>query len=223
MIGLLEISKDGWDFLDSVHLEAGRHPAQSRRFCALEAVSHLAGEVHTDWPRCVCPVIARIIFTFNDVLLDEDRDRVLKPLIPLIMGTNHSLFAQEKRIYKYLDYDIRSYIPQKIPVLTNTDEFLLEIADKLVSLPVIDSKEQIYRIIPDIEKIHDDLIQFNNLHHYAMTLRSINRVKSMCNEAINAQIKNTLMMFCEKDGPIQDRYNVEGVVNLIHSLVAMPV
>lgn len=43
--------------LDGIVLKEGSHEARERGVCAMEAVAWLAGEKHSDAPRCACPVI----------------------------------------------------------------------------------------------------------------------------------------------------------------------
>lgn len=74
--------------LDAITLRHGAHNTRDDGVCALEAVAWLAGEEHSDRPGCVCPVVAAFVRVWNDALpSDGDRDRLLKPLLPAMVGT----------------------------------------------------------------------------------------------------------------------------------------
>src|ERR1700689_3092955 len=68
-------------------LKSGAHSPDST-FCVMEAVAFVAGEKWSDAPVCACPVISAFLRSWNDSLPnDAERDRLLKPLIPLLVGT----------------------------------------------------------------------------------------------------------------------------------------
>jgi hypothetical protein len=72
---------------DVITLEEGSHDNPEDGMCAMEAIAYVQGEPFSDSPACVCPVIAAFMRTWNDDLPDADRDRLLKPLLPLVIGT----------------------------------------------------------------------------------------------------------------------------------------
>jgi hypothetical protein len=83
--------------LDSLTLHAGAHTPNGT-FCLLEAVAYVAGEKWSDHPACVSPVIATFGRSWNDSLPDNAaRDRLLKPLIPLMIGTATGPLDEETR------------------------------------------------------------------------------------------------------------------------------
>ena len=70
-------------------LHKGSHSPPNGEFeaCVMEAVSYVAGEPWSDAPKCACPVITAFMISWNDGLQsDAERTRLLKPLIPLIVG-----------------------------------------------------------------------------------------------------------------------------------------
>jgi hypothetical protein len=74
--------------LDGIRIAEGGHANRAAGVCAMEAVAWLAGEPHSDTPACVCPVLARFIRHWNDELADDDeRTRVLRPILPALVGT----------------------------------------------------------------------------------------------------------------------------------------
>lgn len=75
--------------------------------CLMEAVCYLAGETWNDRPRCVCPVLTEFVDYWEAVIRDEDRDPLLKPLMPRLVGTKSSASVELRRAYMVLDWLIR--------------------------------------------------------------------------------------------------------------------
>ena len=90
-------------------LAYGTHatPAQGR--CAMEWVSHLAGEPHSDQPRCVSPVLRAFCMTLNDALADGPRQR-LRPYLARTIGTAED-GLDDARSWIALDWLVRTYAP----------------------------------------------------------------------------------------------------------------
>jgi hypothetical protein len=78
----------------------------------MEAVAWQAGEPHGDQPSCVCPVIATFGKSWNDALgSDDERSLLLKPLVPLVIGTRSSVEVENRRAFLALDWLIRIQLP----------------------------------------------------------------------------------------------------------------
>ncbi len=74
--------------LDGIVLKASSHHTREAGVCSMEAVAWLAGEPHSDRPACACPVIGAFMIAWNDALPDDEtRTRLLKPLLPLLVGS----------------------------------------------------------------------------------------------------------------------------------------
>src|SRR6266566_1323819 len=74
--------------LERISLSEGGHNDRSSGVCAMEAAAWLAGRTHSDSPVCVSRVITAFMRSWNDSLReDEDRNRLLRPLLPMILGT----------------------------------------------------------------------------------------------------------------------------------------
>ena len=86
---------------DELTLAAGCHDDRTEGMCAMEAAAWFAGEKHSDHPKCVHPQIAYFMRVFNDhCITTEQRDRFVKPLIPLCLDTACDLPADVlKAIY----------------------------------------------------------------------------------------------------------------------------
>ena len=97
--------------LDTLTLHHGAHNTFDDGHCALEVVAWLAGEPHTDRPKCTCPAIAAFSRSWNDGLPDEDRDRLMRDLIPRMVGTRGSADIQDRRAIRCADWAVRTYTP----------------------------------------------------------------------------------------------------------------
>lgn len=85
----------------------GAHQPNSK-MCVMEAVAYVAGLPWSDSPECVCPVIGAFMRNWNDSLSsDEDRNRLLKPLILTLLNTKSTPAIEERRSYMALDWLIR--------------------------------------------------------------------------------------------------------------------
>ena len=96
-----------------LRLKKGSHEKQknAHEMCVMELFSYVSGEPWRHTPICACPVITTFLVGWNDTLEDEDRVRLLRPLIPLIVGTRHNNNLAERRSYMALDWLIRTNLP----------------------------------------------------------------------------------------------------------------
>jgi hypothetical protein len=88
-------------------LSRGSHHPNEGKACMMEAVSFLAGEKFTDQPECVSRVIATFCRTWNDGLEQEDRDRLLLPLLQAVIGTRTTDADEEIRSDMAFDWLVR--------------------------------------------------------------------------------------------------------------------
>src|ERR1700723_21575 len=101
---------DRWKEFEKLSLKAGSH-SPDHTFCVMEAVAYVAGEKWSDHPQCACPVITAFVVSWNDALpSDAERDRLLKPLIPKIVGTRNKKL-EKKRAVMAADWYIRVQTP----------------------------------------------------------------------------------------------------------------
>jgi len=75
-----ELIDDLLNFIPSV----GNHEAGSGELCAMEYVAFLAGEEHSDFPKCACPVISLYVQTLNDRMNEDWRYQLRGYLLRLI-------------------------------------------------------------------------------------------------------------------------------------------
>jgi hypothetical protein len=96
--------------LASIHLAEGKHVRPSEGMSAAEAASWLVGD-WTDYPECVSQAIASLVRQWNDDLGDADRDRLLKPLVPIMVGTATSRADEVTRGWLAADWLLRVHAP----------------------------------------------------------------------------------------------------------------
>lgn len=87
----------------------GTHRTPGDGRCAMEWVSHLAGEPHSDQPACVSPVLRAYCTSLNDSLEDGPR-QLLRPYLGRTIGTPGD-GLDEARSWMALDWLIRTYAP----------------------------------------------------------------------------------------------------------------
>jgi hypothetical protein len=98
--------------LNALVLSQGSHESFEEGVCVMEAAAYIAGEAHSDHPKCVSPCITAFMTNWNDALpSDEERDRLLKPLLPLLIGTRTTLEDESTRAYLAADWQVRVSTP----------------------------------------------------------------------------------------------------------------
>jgi hypothetical protein len=90
-------------------LSYGTHATPEDGRCAMEWVSHLAGEAHSDQPKCVSPALRAICIALNDGLEHGPRQR-LRPFLSRTIGTADD-GLDEARSWMAMDWLIREYTP----------------------------------------------------------------------------------------------------------------
>jgi len=98
--------------LEGITLKSGSHERRESGVCAMEALAWIAGEPHSDDPQCACPVIGAFMRSWNDGLPnDEDRTRLLRPLLPLLVGSRSTEAVEIQRSWLALDWLARECAP----------------------------------------------------------------------------------------------------------------
>jgi hypothetical protein len=105
--------------------------------CVMEAVAFIAGEPWSDHPQCTCPIITAFMIRWNDRLSsDELRNDLLRPLIPLLIGTRSTREVQTARAHLAVDWSVRHHTPKLCRHFGLND-----LADKLEALEPIVNKQ----------------------------------------------------------------------------------
>ncbi len=123
-----------------IDLKKGAHDDRMRGVCAMEAAAWLAGEPHSDSPQCACPVVAAFVRSWNDALqTDEERNRLLKPLIPRLVGSRSTKAVEERRGWLAIDWLIRTFAPEWLSLVHDLSPH----AEALRNLPEIVNGESV--------------------------------------------------------------------------------
>ncbi len=74
----------------------------------MEMVAWLAGEAHSDQPDCASPVLAALVRAINDRLAsDSERERLLRPLVPILVNTRSDSGTERARALAIVDFVLR--------------------------------------------------------------------------------------------------------------------
>lgn len=104
-----------------LHLHEGGHADRSNGLCAMEVVAWLAGEPHSDAPVCASAPIAAFMRSWNDTLRDEDRDRLLKPLLPRLLHTRSTPEVEDRRAWLAFDWLVREFAPEWLVIVADLE------------------------------------------------------------------------------------------------------
>lgn len=137
--------------LDTLNLKAGAHHPTDGEMCILEAVAYVAGERWSDHPECASQVIGAFLRTWNDALNDADRNRLLKPLIPKLVGTKGTVEQEDRRAWMAVDWLARDYTPVWLR-LAHLDAQ----AELLAGLPEFRAGMDVPSIRPTLEAVRKD-------------------------------------------------------------------
>jgi hypothetical protein len=132
-------------------LLSGNHDGPDSGMCVMEAVSWIAREPWSDHPECVCPVIGAFLRIWNDSLPDADRDRLLRPLITIVINTRSTPAVERRRATMAADWLIREHTPTWLRLAGLTTQ-----AEALVSLSEITDFAQCLSIMPTLTAVRKD-------------------------------------------------------------------
>lgn len=147
--------------LKSVKLGHGAHSVREHGTCLMEAVAWMAGEWHTDQPKCVDPVLGQYGRTLNDNLNDVERQELV-PLIPKLLNTSGNVKMSVKRMYTLVDHAIRVALPKVL-----RDQGLDWQPEMLETLPRIHDAETARRSFHVVSKLSDECPVGGLLFEYA--------------------------------------------------------
>lgn len=121
--------------IDQHPLQRGAHPTRAFGMCAMEMVAWLAGEPHSDEPRCACPVVAAFVRAANDAMDDAARNRHLRPIVPLLVNTRGDAELERVRGFLVVDALVRRLLPARLRRQRRGD-----VASLLADLPPVRSR-----------------------------------------------------------------------------------
>ena len=148
----LQLSPERLALLESISLKYGGHKKFEDGVCAMEIAAYVAGEDHSDQPSCVSKVITSFMVAWNDALpTDEERNRLLKPLIPIILGTRTSEADEMRRSWMALDWFVRTFTPAWLRLAGQTYPELLPFAESLSAASEIVDNDGLKAVRPITE------------------------------------------------------------------------
>jgi hypothetical protein len=120
--------------VEAMALSRGPHESIDKGACVMEAVAWVVGEPFNSRPVCVSPVIGTFLVRWNDGLPDDERNALLKPQIPRLIGTSGRRTLDERRGLMCADWMVRVNLPAWLRLAGLTAQ-----ADGLADLPEITS------------------------------------------------------------------------------------
>ncbi|MFT4512864.1 MAG: hypothetical protein ACI89X_000956 [Planctomycetota bacterium] len=98
--------------IDQYPLQRGSHPSRDDGMCAMEMVSWLAGEAHSDEPDCACPVLSALVRACNDAMTEHLRNHYLRPMVPQLVHTRANATVERLRGLMAVDCLVRELLPK---------------------------------------------------------------------------------------------------------------
>jgi hypothetical protein len=130
-------------------LAYGTHASPQDGRCAMEWVSYLAGEPHSDQPMCVSPVLRAMCIALNDGLDQSPRQR-LRPYLTRTIGTAED-GLDTWRGWMAMDWLARVYTPAWLRLAELSDR-----ASALESAAAITDAESLGRALESLEAARRD-------------------------------------------------------------------
>jgi len=138
--------------IEAISLSYGSHQNFEQGMCVMEAVAYVAGEPWSDAPQCACPVISQFMVSWNDSLTSNaDRDRLLKPLVPQLVGTRSTPAVAQRRAMMAANWIIRVHTPAWLRLAKLESQ-----AVALESLPEITDFAQCPSLMPTLSAVLRD-------------------------------------------------------------------
>ena len=137
---MFEIAKEKIEKLPELVITKGSHMTRMDGLCVNEAYAFLAGERHSDEPKCVCPSIRAVTMRFNDrcgvgEMADGRRKRLLEETYLVVLGTRGSRALELRRTRLAIDWSIRVATPK----IVRRTKSLSHWADRLEALPPLET------------------------------------------------------------------------------------
>jgi len=134
-----------------VPLQRGAHPTRDDGMCAMEMVAWLKGEAHSDEPGCACPVLGAFVRACNDAMSDAQRNRFLRPLVPVLVDTRATAAVERARGLVAIDCLVRTLLPMWLGQKRRRAE-----AKLLADLPPLERLEDLRTALRAIEHFATD-------------------------------------------------------------------
>ena len=112
------MTSTGEDELATYILAKGRHENRDDGMSFTEMVAYIAGEPHSDHPRCVCPVITEFCNRWNDNIADDtERTKWMAPFLKSVPGTRLHTVLELQRRELLFDWAFREQLPAALELV----------------------------------------------------------------------------------------------------------
>lgn len=132
-------------------LKRGSHPSRDDGMCAMEMVSWLAGEAHSDEPECACPVLTAYVRACNDAMSNTERQRHLRPLVPQLVNSRRSVSVERVRGLAAIDALVRQLLPAALEQRGRVED-----ARRLRALPAVRDLSMVRAARTVLKQLPDD-------------------------------------------------------------------
>jgi len=134
-------------------LSRGWHHSFAEGVCVMEAVALIAHEPQSNAPNCASAVIGEFMRTWNDGLAQKDRDALILPLVPRLVGTRGSEALENRRAALAADWLVRVHAPAWLRLAGLTAR-----ADAIANLPEIVDFTNTPRLFGPLEAAQNDAV-----------------------------------------------------------------
>jgi len=94
----------------AIRLSPDRHASRDDGLCAMELTAWLAGESHSDHPRCASEILAAYVRRLNDNMPDDERQRLV-PFAARLIGTAGNEAQEVERAVSLAWHAVRVLAP----------------------------------------------------------------------------------------------------------------
>ena len=103
---------DRLKLLNTLNVDIGSHLSFTDGHCSMEIVAWLEGEPHGYTPKCACAFASAFVRLLNDdIKKGEMRTRLLRPILPNLVGSVAEPKVTLKRMYIAADAIARIFVP----------------------------------------------------------------------------------------------------------------
>jgi hypothetical protein len=140
----------------TIRIDRGKHAAPEEGACVMELASMLGGEVFSDRPRSVCPVVAGFLRGYNDLVDDERRQELYRYASEVVGSAGDRTLRWRRR--RMLRRWARSVAARRSPALAMRTGFRLGSGDEIgghVGHLVSSARKR-----EDAEALHGEVLDF---------------------------------------------------------------
>ena len=133
------MTTDQFTKIKTLMLARSSHGSRKAGMCAMEAVAFLAGEPHSDAPKCTAAPVRRFVIATNDWCNDEERQQLKPYLLRLITTSSGGREADKHAAFLFADWAVREVAPAALDARNKP-----ELAARLRAIaPIVDKASAI--------------------------------------------------------------------------------